>query len=220
MTERLRHIAIEGPIGVGKTTLARRLAEHFDAEPVFEKPEDNPFLERFYDDIAGYAFQAQLFFLFQRVRQLQVVQQPGIFSRGVVSDFMLAKDAIFARMNLSDDEYPLYLQMYQQVALQVPQPDVVIWLQASPATLLGRVRRRGISMVQRIPTDYLERLSVAYVDFFRNYAGAPVLAIDTERVDPTTEPGAALLIDALCRFDAPRGVFELSAGATLKPVFD
>lgn len=216
---RHRHIAIEGPIGVGKTTLTRLLAERLGCEPVLEKPEDNPFLERFYDDLAGYAFQAQLFFLFQRVKQLQPVNQPGIFTQGVVSDFMFAKDAIFARLNLSDDEYPLYLQMYQQVAQQLPEPDVIIWLQARPATLLGRVHQRGIAMEQRMETSYLDRLSTAYVDFFRSYAGAPVLAVDTEQVDPNREPGFSQVIEALSHLGERKGVYELGSDATLKPMF-
>ena len=117
--QRFRHIAIEGPIGVGKSTLARKLAAHLGADLMLEQPQENPFLDRFYEDMPGYAFQTQLAFLFQRVKQMQAVAQPGMFANAVVSDFLFEKDAIFARLNLSDDEFRLYFQMYEQVAPQV-----------------------------------------------------------------------------------------------------
>ena len=181
---RQRHIAIEGPIGVGKTTLALRLARWLDADTLLEQPTDNPFLERFYGDRAGYAFQTQLFFLFQRVGQMRQLAQPGMFSRSVVSDFMFDKDALFARLNLSDEEYHHYAQIYGRLAPQLPQPDLVIWLQAAPPTLLGRVRRRAIEIEQRIDESYLSGLCDAYTEFFRTYAGAPVLGVDSERCHP------------------------------------
>ncbi len=128
LTQRFPHIAIEGPIGVGKSSLARKLSAHLGSELLLEKADDNPFLERFYADMAGYAFQTQLFFLFQRLKQRRALSQPGMFSHGIVSDFMFAKDAIFARMNLSDDEYGLYAQMYAHAAAQLPPPDLIVWL--------------------------------------------------------------------------------------------
>ena len=137
MSERLgryRHIAIEGPIGAGKTTLAGRLADHLGAELMLEQPAENPFLWRFYQDRAGYAFQTQLFFLFQRERQMRTLSQPSMFSQTVVSDFMFAKDALFARLNLSDEEYRLYAQMHQPIAAQLREPDLVLWLQASASS--------------------------------------------------------------------------------------
>ena len=182
---RFRHIAIEGPIGVGKSSLARRLSAHLGADLLLELPHENPFLGRFYADMPGYAFQTQLFFLFQRVKQMQAAAQPGMFASGVVSDFLFAKDALFARLNLGDDEFRLYSQMHAQVAPQVPEPDLVIWLQAAPATLLQRIRRRAIGIEQGISPEYLQRLCDAYAEYFQVYDGAPVFAIGTERFNPS-----------------------------------
>ena len=202
---RFRHIAIEGPIGAGKTSLAGKLAARLGAELMLERPAENPFLDRFYADMAGYAFQTQLFFLFQRQKQVQAIAQPNVFGAAVVSDFMLAKDALFARLTLSDDEHRLYAQMYAQVAAQVREPDLVIWLQASPETLLGRVQRRGIAMEHAIDIEYLSRLCDAYADHFRAYDGAPVFAVDTENVNfVEREADVAHLIDRLDRFAGRR----------------
>lgn len=182
--QRFRHIVVEGPISAGKSSLARKLAAHLGAELLLEQPEENPFLARFYDDMPGYAFQTQLFFLFQRGKQMQAAVQPGMFSNGVVSDFMFAKDALFARLTLSDDEFRLYAQMYEQVAKHAREPDLVVWLQASPATLMQRIRRRAIRAERGIDVDYLQRLCDAYVEFFHAYDGAPVFALGTEHFNP------------------------------------
>src|ERR1700704_502410 len=182
--QRFRHIVVEGPIGAGKSTLATRLARHLGAELLLEQPQENPFLDRFYEDMPGYAFQTQLFFLFQRLKQMQAVAQPGMFASALVSDFLFAKDALFARLNLSDDEFRLYAQMYAQAAPQVREPDLVVWLQASPETLLQRIRRRAIRAEQGIALDYLQRLCDAYVEYFHSYTGAPVFALGTERFNP------------------------------------
>ncbi len=210
---RFRHIAIEGPIGAGKTSLARLIAPRIGAELMLEKPAENPFLDRFYDDMAGYAFQTQLFFLFQRQKQVQAIAQPSMFASAVVSDFMLGKDALFARLTLADEEFRLYSQMYQQVASQVREPDLVVWLQASPQTLLGRVKKRGIGMEQGIEEGYLARLSDAYAEWFSHYDGAPVFAVDTERFDPTARPQD---LDALVRrlenFEGRREAFDEDRG--------
>ena len=207
--QRFRHIAVEGPIGVGKTSLARRLAQHLGAELVLEKAEDNPFLERFYGDMPGFAFQTQLYFLFQRVKQMQALAQPQMFSTGIVSDFVFAKDALFARLNLSDDEYRLYTQMYAQVLPTVVQPDLVIWLQASPATLLQRIRRRGVPMEHRIGDDYLQRLCDAYVEYFHGFDDAPVLAVGTEHFNPVErDSDFELLLQRLTAFRGRREFFN------------
>jgi deoxyguanosine kinase len=185
--QRFQHIAIEGPIGVGKSSLARRLAQHLGAELLLERADDNPFLERFYRDPSAYAFQTQLFFLFQRVGQMRELAQRGMFSHGVVSDFVFAKDALFARMNLDDEEFRLYAQIHAQMAQHLPQPDLVIWLQATPATLLQRIRRRGIAMEQGISQGYLQRLCDAYVEHFQSHQGAPLLTVETDRFNPADD---------------------------------
>lgn len=207
--ERFRHIAIEGPIGVGKTALAQRLAQHLGAELLLERPQDNPFLERFYGDMTGYALQAQLAFLFQRVKQVQTLAQPGMFSQAVVSDFVFAKDALFARLNLSDDELQLYRQMHTQVAPLLPEPDLVIWLQAGPDTLLRRIRRRGIAAEQGIEAAYLQRVCDAYVEYFHAYDGAPVFAVGTEQFNPVdSDTDFAVLLDRLAAFRGRREFFQ------------
>jgi deoxyguanosine kinase len=207
--QRFRTIVIEGPIGVGKTTLARKLAAHLGTDLLLEKAEDNPYLERFYGDMPGFAFQTQLFFLFQRVKQMQALAQPGMFSPGVVSDFLFAKDALFARLNLSDDEYRLYTQMYAQVEPQVGPPDLVIWLQASPATLMQRIRRRAIAMENRIGDHYLQRLCDAYVEYFHGYDIAPVFAVGTEHFNPVDrDADFAVLLERLAAFRGRREFFN------------
>ncbi len=207
--QRFRHIVIEGPIGVGKSSLARKLAAHLGADLLLEQPEENPFLGRFYGDTAGYAFQTQLFFLFQRLKQMQTVLQPGMFATGVVSDFLFAKDALFARLNLSDDEFRLYAQMYEQAAPQVREPDLVIWLQASPDLLMQRIRRRAIGMEQGISLDYLQRLCDAYVEYFHAYDGAPVFALGTEHFNPIDrQADFASLLQRLAAFRGRREFFN------------
>jgi deoxyadenosine/deoxycytidine kinase len=207
--ERFRHIAIEGPIGVGKSSLARRLAAHLGAELLLERSQDNPFLERFYADMPGYALQVQLAFLFQRVKTVQTLSQPGMFAQAVVSDFVFAKDALFARLNLSDEEHRLYAQMHAQLAPQVPEPDLVIWLQAGPQTLLQRIRQRGIGMEQRIGEAYLQRVCDAYVEYFHAYDAAPVFAVGTEHFNPVDNEGDfVLLVERLAAFRGRREFFN------------
>lgn len=206
----LRHIAIEGPIGAGKSSLARRLAQRLHAELLLERPEDNPFLGRFYEaaqpGLANpYALQTQLFFLFQRVEQSRALSEPNMFSPRIVSDFMFAKDALFAQLTLSDDEYRLYRQIHAEVAPRLAQPDLVIWLQASAPTLRQRIRRRGIAMEQDIDGEYLQRLADAYGDFFLRESSLPVLAVNTELFNPVDRPqDLDRLLQRLVDFSGPR----------------
>ncbi len=212
--QRFRHIAIEGPIGVGKSSLARKLAAHLGADLLLEQADENPFLGRFYADMPGYAFQTQLHFLFQRVKQMQGIAQPGMFADALVSDFLFAKDALFARLNLSDDEYRIYSQMHAQVAGQVGEPDLVVWLQATPATLLQRIERRGIGMEHGISADYLQRLCDAYMSYFRSYADAPVFVIGTEDFNPVdSDADFRALVARLGSFKGLRDYFHSQGDA-------
>ena len=156
-----RYIVIEGPIGVGKTSLAERLAESLDSSLLLEGNQNNPFLERFYEDPKGAALPTQLFFLFQRIRQLEELRQADIFSATRVSDFMIEKDRLFAEINLDRDEFALYQQVFESFDFDPPVPDLVVYLQAPVDTLLFRIARRGIEYEQRISRRYLERLTEA-----------------------------------------------------------
>ena len=185
---RLRYIVVEGPIGAGKTSLARQMAEHLDCDMLLEQPEDNPFLPRFYDDMARFALPTQLTFLFQRADQLRHLAQLDLFHRPTVSDFLLDKDPLFARLNLSDNEYVLYEKVYRHLRPQAATPDLVIYLQAPVDTLLARVRMRGVSFEQSIPDEYLARLADAYARFFYQYEDAPLLIINSERLNFVDDP--------------------------------
>ncbi|MFZ5502801.1 MAG: deoxynucleoside kinase [Pseudomonadota bacterium] len=183
MFDKYRYVVVEGPIGVGKTSLAQRLAQHFSAHTLFEKPDENPFLAKFYQDSARYALATQLFFLFQRGNEVRDLAQPDIFQQSTVSDYLLDKDRLFARMNLNDEEFSLYQQIYRSLKLQAPQPDLVIYLQAEPDTLIERVRRRAKSYEQSIADDYLRRLAQSYSEFFYHYDAAPVLMVNSEHLN-------------------------------------
>lgn len=182
--DKYRYIVVEGPIGVGKTTLTQKIASTWGIQTLLELPEENPFLEKFYRDSARYALPTQLFFLFQRMNQLRDLAQTDLFNAPVISDFLLDKDPIFARLTLGDDELNLYRQLYNHLSPQVPQPDLVIYLQAQPETLIERVRKRGVSMEAGISETYLYRLCESYSRFFYHYESAPLLIVNTEHLNP------------------------------------
>jgi deoxyadenosine/deoxycytidine kinase len=179
-----RFIVIEGPIGVGKSSLARRLAQSLNAQPVLEQAELNPFLERFYKSPRAAAFATQLFFLFQRARQMEEVRQEDLFGAVRVADYLLEKDRLFARVTLDDAEYALYEKVYERVVVDAPRPDLVVYLQAPVDVLLDRIARRGIRYEQAIDRGYLERLTQAYARFFHSYDAAPLLIVNAAAIDP------------------------------------
>ncbi|HEU5282439.1 MAG TPA: deoxynucleoside kinase [Burkholderiales bacterium] len=205
-----RYIVVEGPIGAGKTSLARRLAEHGGADLLLESPERNPFLAGFYQDRGRWALATQLFFLFQRVNQLAGLKQLDLFERPTVADFLFDKDPLFARLNLSDDELSLYHRIYDHLAPQVPAPDLVIYLQAPVETLMARVRRRAAAYERGIAEDYLARLTVAYGRFFHDYAAAPLLIVNSEHLNFVDRPGDfALLLQRISEMRGPREFFNV-----------
>ena len=183
-----RYVVVEGPIGAGKTSLARQLAHHLGGAEVFERPEENPFLARFYEDMARYALPAQLTFLFQRVDLLRDVGQLDLFHRLTVADFLLDKDPLFARLNLTDAEYTLYTKVYSQLKLEAPVPDLVIYLQAPVETLIERVHRRGVDFERTISAHYLARLADAYSRYFYQYEAAPLMIVNSERLNFVENP--------------------------------
>jgi len=207
----LRYIAVEGPIGVGKTSLARRLAERLGADTLLEQPEENPFLARFYQDMARYALPTQLFFLFQRARQLEPLAQSDLFAQSVVADFLLDKDPLFARATLSGDELALYQKIYDTIRPQSPAPDLVVYLQASAETLVERVRRRGAQFERGISEEYLSVLAENYTRFFYHYGAAPVLIVNSENLNfVAREADFELLVERMRGMKSRREFFNLA----------
>jgi deoxyadenosine/deoxycytidine kinase len=210
--DKCRYIVVEGPIGAGKTSLARQVALRLSGEPLLERPQDNPFLARFYDDMPRYALPTQLHFLFQRVDQLRGVGQLDMFQRLTVGDFLLDKDPLFARLNLSDAEYQLYDKVYTHLKPQTPLPDLVIYLQAPVDTLIERVHKRGVAYERSITEHYLARLADAYSRYFYRYEEAPLLIINSERLNfVDNDEHLDLLLD---RVDSMRGRREFFNLAT------
>ena len=179
-----KFVVVEGPIGVGKTSLALRLAESLSGQLVLEQADQNPFLERFYKNPRAAAFQTQIFFLFQRARQLEEVRQEDLFGAVRIADYLLDKDRLFARVTLDDAEYALYERVYERVVVDAPKPDLVVYLQAPVDVLVDRIAKRGIRYEQHIERTYLEKLTQAYARFFHSYNASPLLIVNAAAIDP------------------------------------
>jgi deoxyguanosine kinase len=206
-----RFIVVEGPIGSGKSTLARLLAERFGAELVLEDPSANPFLPNFYRDMKRYALSTQMFFLFQRVNQLSGIKQPDLFEGKSIADYMLAKDTLFAKLTLDDNEFALYSQLYNHLRPQAPTPDLVIYLQASVDQLMQRIQRRGRPMERSMSEDYLVKLSDAYTRYFYDYTESPLLIVNSDRFNFVDKPEDLGLL--ISRVESLRGGKEyMNAG--------
>jgi len=209
---RYRYIVVEGPIGAGKTSLSYKLAEHLDADTLLENASDNPFLQRFYQEPARYALSTQLHFLFDRSRQLRELAQGDLFRAGTVSDFLIDKDMLFARLNLDDDEFDLYQKVYADLALQAPTPDLVIYLQAPVEVLQERVKRRGVEFERGMDAGYLQRLANSYSEFFHRYEAAPLLIVNTSHLNfVENEADFELLLERMDKMRGPREFFSWAA---------
>ena len=202
-----KFIAVEGPIGAGKTTLTKLLADSLNYEMFLEKPSENPFLPAFYINPSQAALATQLFFLFQRVKQIQELKQGDIFLSNRVSDYLLDKDKLFAKATLSSEELKLYEQIYQYLAIDLPTPDLVIYLQAETRTLYERVMHRGIEMEKTISFEYLDLLNETYKEFFFDYERSPVLIVNSDYLDLQTNQSDynLLLKKLLDYFNKPEG---------------
>jgi len=203
------YIVVEGPIGSGKTTLAKMLADQFPVDYLSEKAEANPFLSRFYQDAQRYGLPTQLFFLFQRANQIKDLSQRDMFAKPIVADFFLEKDPIFARLNLDDEEYALYHQIYQHLQVKAPKPDLVIYLQTPIDALMERIEERNVNYEQDIPREYIERLANAYSEFFHNYDASPVLIVNNEKLNILKNKSALdLLLNRIEQIKGQREFFN------------
>ncbi len=210
--DRYRYIVVEGPIGAGKTSLTYKLAERLDADTLLENAGDNPFLPRFYQEPKRYALPTQLHFLFDRTRQLRDLAQGDLFRVGTVSDFLIDKDMLFARLNLDDDEFELYQKVYADLAPQAPTPDLVIYLQAPIDALRERVHRRGVEFERGMDADYLQRLANSYSEFFHRYEAAPLLIVNTANLNfAQSEDDFELLLERVDKMRGPREFFNRGA---------
>ncbi|KAF0192966.1 MAG: DNA polymerase III subunit epsilon [Gammaproteobacteria bacterium] len=202
-------IVVEGPIGVGKTSLARRLAATFGSELLLEGAEENPFLERFYQNPRHAALPTQLYFLFQRARQLQAIRQGDMFNPVHVADFLMEKDRLFAQITLDDEEFKLYEQVYRQMTLEVSRPDLVVYLQAPVSVLLERIARRGLPYEKLIESAYLQRVVDAYTRFFHHYDASPLLIVNATDIDlARSEDDYQLLLERIRETSRGRHYFN------------
>lgn len=209
---RYRYVVVEGPIGAGKTSLTHRLAEHMGADTLLENVGDNPFLPRFYQEPKRYALPTQLHFLFDRSRQLRELAQGDLFRGGTVSDFLIDKDMLFARLTLDDDEFELYQKVYADLAPQAPTPDLVVYLQAPIDVLQERVRRRGVEFERGMDTGYLQRLANSYSEFFHRYDVAPLLIVNTSHLNfADNDADFELLLERMSKMRGPREFFSRAA---------
>jgi deoxyadenosine/deoxycytidine kinase len=209
-----RFIAVEGPIGVGKTSLTRRLADTFNYEVLLEKAEENPFLDRFYQSPRQHALSTQLFFLFQRTQQMQELRQADLFEPVRVADFLIDKDRLFAELNLDADEYELYLKVFGHLTIDSPKPDLVIYLQAPTDVLLQRIQKRGIASEQLIERSYLDNLNAAYTEFFHYYDRSRLLIVNSADLDLVeNDDDYNRLVDYILAL--PSGTHYFNPGPTL-----
>ncbi len=209
LIEKYPYIVIEGPIGSGKTTLARKLADRYDVDLLLESPETNPFLPRFYQDAQRYSLPTQLFFLFQRANQITDLNQRDMFNQATIADFFLEKDPIFAKLNLDEEEYALYRQIYQHLQLKATKPDLVIYLQTPIDALVARVEERNISYEQDISREYLQRLAEAYSELFHRYDASPLLIVNNDKLNITEDEQALdMLIERVMQIRSSREFFN------------
>ena len=211
MNEKYKFIVVEGPIGVGKTTLARKLANNLNSELLLEKFLENPFLEKFYKDIDKYALSTQLHFLLQRKVDLSKLDSVGSNNKNYVSDYFINKDKLFAKTVLSRNEFELYTKIFHALNITIPKPDLIIYLQAEPDILLERIKLRGNGFEKNITKDYLQKITDAYTQFFYSYKESPLLIINTSRVDVNKSHDYVMLLDEISKDIKGKNYFNPSA---------